>query len=250
MQSRERFHTGIEASQANLEGRYITRHSLVESLMFLGLCPESLRNKTVLNFGCGSTNFDKELKEGGIDCRMVNLDLVFDPWDGLELNRYLLAMPLHVFSHFFGPESKMHMPAVRLKRQIAGIEDRVIIQNNGRRLPFADETFEKVLAFWSTYQIPYKAKETVYEELMRVSDSLHLAPIFGVDLDFLLPLADKMGFGITGCWHMFPWENVDQTIYPPTLPHLARDAKTANVLLYKGISAFGAGVISLQRENS
>jgi len=185
---------------ANLEGAIVTGRKWGDYQAMLGIKPELLENETVLNFGSGSSNIGKTLKAKGTKCRVVDLDLKYDPWQNSENPlRLLAAIPVVLYQKWFNPEGETKQKLVNLKRNIAETKGRRFIQGNGRTLPFPDKTFDHVLALWSTYQIPPEARETVYRELMRVGKILHLGPIFKNDYDLLSKLAAEQDFEIVAC---------------------------------------------------
>ena len=162
--------------------------------------PEALKDKTVLDFGSGSSNIGGQLKGKKIDSKVIDVDLKFDPTTGSYYKVLAdLAIPVEWLSKLFKSRPDIQDQLVKLKRKIAGTEGRKFLQANGRALPFADQSFDYVLALWSTYQIPEEAKETVYRELMRVGKILHFGPIFQKDFDLISKLAPELGYEIVAC---------------------------------------------------
>ena len=183
-----------------LEGAIVTGNSWIRYESMLGIKPEALKNKTIINFGSGASNIGKDLKDKQIDCSVVDLDLKYDPWKNSENPfRLFAALPVHLYLKYFNLKDETRQKLVNLKGKIAGTEGRNFVQGDGRALPFPDEAFDYVLALWSTYQIPSEAKESVYKELMRVGKILHLDPIFKNDYDLLSKLAAEQGYEIVAC---------------------------------------------------
>ncbi|MCL5438533.1 MAG: hypothetical protein M1268_00915, partial [Patescibacteria group bacterium] len=63
---------------SSLEGAITTarRWKRYESRLFIS--PEALRNETVLNFGCGGSNIGEALREKGVNCNVVDVDLRYN----------------------------------------------------------------------------------------------------------------------------------------------------------------------------
>lgn len=125
----------------------------------LGINPEILINKNVLNFGSGSSNIKKKLHDKDIKCNVINFDLNSNETETKNLS---------------------------------------FIQGNGLKLPFKDNVFDFVLALWSTYQV-LDDKKSLYQELMRVGEILHIGPIFKNDFFSLKEAAKKKNFNIIIC---------------------------------------------------
>lgn len=172
---------------SSLEGAITTarRWKRYESRLFIS--PEALRNETVLNFGCGGSNIGEALREKGVNCNVVDVDL-----------RYNSKSPLTSVSVLLDTKSFLNplMKTFNLKGEAWG---RQFVQADGRHLPFRDQAFDHVLALWSTYQIPKDAKEKVYAELMRVGNVLHIAPIFKIDFEILQRLVNEQNYEIVVC---------------------------------------------------
>lgn len=199
--------TGIKSPShktRSFEGAIITGRGWSAYENVLGISPEALRGETVLNFGAGASHLERDLARKGINCKMVDLDLKFAPWRNNLINEFKLMVyfPVHLsylVSRFLNPPGDVKKKLFKLEKKVLDMEDRNFIQGNGRALPFPEQTFNHVLALWSTDQIPEEAKETVYRELMRVGKTLHLGPIFGKDYNILVQLASELGYEIVAC---------------------------------------------------
>ncbi|NMB56712.1 class I SAM-dependent methyltransferase [Candidatus Beckwithbacteria bacterium] len=138
-----------------------------------------------------------KLQESNVDANIVDLDLKFDPVGGNFAVPIVKAID-YVRSKL-DQSGKPYEKLTKARRYVGGIEDRKFIQGDGRNLPFADETFDMSMALWSTYQIPDGAKESVFREIMRVSNTIHLGPIFKKDYELLQSLAEELNFEIVVC---------------------------------------------------
>lgn len=199
----EIFSTRPASKTPDFEGKHITGREWVQYKLTLGISSETLQGKKVLNFGSGGSNIGEELKKEGIVSQVVDLDLKFDPIGVDPYYRphpfkFILAhyanVPLKIFKH-----GKIHDKLVNIRRQFSGTDGRTFVQGDGRSLPFPDRAFDYVLAFASTYQIYYEAKEKVYRELMRVGKILHLGPIYKIDFNILQKLAEELGYEVVAC---------------------------------------------------
>lgn len=188
----------------SFEGAVITGRGWNAYENVLGISPEALKGETVLNFGAGASHLGRDLARKGINCEVIDLDLKFAPWRNSLMNEFRLMayFPVHLshlVSRFLNSQGEVRKKLFKLEKKVLDLEDRNFIQGNGRALPFPDQTFNHVLALWSTYQIPEEAKETVYRELMRVGKTLHMGPIFGKDYNILVQLASELGYEIVAC---------------------------------------------------
>lgn len=173
-----------------VEGLIVTARSWRAYQEGLGIKPEALNDKSVLNLGSGGSNIGKALERQNVHCRVTDLDLEYDPTGNL-FGRLLT----------FTDKPAKHKLA-NFRRKIFGTEGRKFVQGNARDLPFQDGQFDYVLALRSTYQIPLEAKRNVYRELMRVGRILHLGPIFESDYSLLLELAKEENFEVVACQPM------------------------------------------------
>lgn len=184
------------SEMAGIEGSIISGRDWETYQMEMGIRTNALAGEKVLNFGAGGSNIGQELNQLGINCRVVDADLKFDPYDNIK---GLLIAPISLLLRGFNEPGKLRQKLVNLKRRIAGTEGRSIIQADGRALPFLDQSFDRVLASWSTYQIPQEAKAGVFKELMRVGRLIHIGPIFRKDYVLLSKIAPGCGFEIAAC---------------------------------------------------
>jgi len=193
---------GLGPSLESLEGKIISNFGLGEYGLHLCFKPEALEGKMILNFGCGGSNIDRDLRRKEIKADVIDLDLVFDSVSS-DLTKAWLTSGIKFLAGHVDEDSSIYEKLVRIRRKIARITGRNFIQGDGRALPFADRTFDTILAHYSTYQIPGQFKKPVYRELLRVGDTLHSGPIFGQDFDALKPLAQELNFEIIVC-HSLP----------------------------------------------
>lgn len=198
---KKEIHTNRQISKTTgWEGEIISGNNWSYYENMLDINASVLENKKILNFGCGSSNISKDLKNKGIKCDIVDLDFKNDPWTGMDNPlKEFTAAPFDIYVKLFKPKGETRQKLVNLKRKIAGTEDRTFVQGNGRRLPFNDQSFDYVLALWSTYQIPTEESETVFRELMRVGKILHISPIFKKDYEILTALAEEQNFHLISC---------------------------------------------------
>lgn len=190
----------ISRKSLERESLLVESRNLGEYVFNLRFEPEVLTGQKVLNFGSGGSHIGKELKRKRVNADIVELDLKFDP--GNIWTMWLVA-PIRLLESHIDSGSDLHEKLVNIRKQLALIKGRDFVQGDGRALPFPDRTFDTVLAHYSTYQIPNKAKRAVYRELLRVGDILHCGPIFKPDYEVLQELAEEMGFEIVVC-HPFP----------------------------------------------
>jgi hypothetical protein len=189
-----------EANRHAIEARIVTGRGFEWYEEMLGISPEALRNKDILNFGAGASNIERDLQKKRIPCNVVDVDIKYDPWETSENPFRLFAnIPIMLYLKYIRISSEIRKKIVELKRSIAATRDRKFVQGDGRDLPFPSESFDTVLALWSTYQIPHSSKETVYRELMRVGKRLHIGPIPKLDYDLLVKLANEMSYEIVAC---------------------------------------------------
>lgn len=190
----------VESSRDNksgIEGKIITRRSLSKYERALQFKRELLRDKTILNFGCGGTNLHLQLKKEKINANVIDLDIQFNPIGSYSV--IFIVKTIDYLKSKINKTSKFYTSLTDFKKYVEHIEERKIIQGDGRNLPFADKTFDISLALWSTYQIPDEAKKQVFKELMRTSNIIHIGPIFKKDYTQLIDLSEEMKFNIVIC---------------------------------------------------
>ena len=182
----------------SLEGSFITSRFLTQYEGLLQFSAELLKNQNVLNFGCGGSHLGKELKKRKIPCNVVDVDL------HVVREGKLSSVWLRLVESFIGEKlfERESIVDEQDNRKPAVVNGRNLVLADGRTLPFRDRTFDTVLALSSTYQVPEDAKELVFRELMRVSNIIHCAPIFGNDFRILESLAKKENFDIIVCHPM------------------------------------------------
>lgn len=163
----------------------------------LGIAPEALTDKIVLNFGSGGSNIDSDLKIKGVNCNVVNLDLRFDP-PGMPNNLFdfYVAFKNELSLRLLKPNSVEREQLVSKKRRALNTEGRIIVQGNGRALPFPDKAFDYILALESINYLPGNAQRIVFEELMRVGNILHLSPVSQNAYEILSETAARCGYEI------------------------------------------------------
>lgn len=192
----------LDRAPESVEGKIISNFGLGEYGLHLCFKPEALEGKMILNFGCGGSNIGRDLRRKEIKADVIDLDLVLDSVSG-DLTTVWLTSGIKFLAGYVNKDSPIYEKLVRIRRKIARTTGRNFIQGDGRALPFADRTFDTILAHYSTYQIPTQFKRPVYRELLRVGDILHCGPIFGEDFDVLKPLAQELNFEIIVC-HPLP----------------------------------------------
>ena len=166
---------GINISDKRiLEGEVITGRPLADYQAQLDFKHKLLEGKKVLNFGAGNSLLEDDLRRKGVASTVVDVDISIDAASAYKI---------------ISPD----------ERTISAFADRKFAQADGRKLPFKDRSFDYVLALWSTYQIPPDAKKQVYGELMRVGDTLHVAPVFKRDYDVFRNMTFSSGFEIVSC---------------------------------------------------
>lgn|SRR3989338_3443170 len=153
------------------ESEIVTAHSLKEYEKLLRFNGKLLEGQNVLNFGCGGSFIESDLKKSGISSTVVDVDLKFNPLSFSE----------------------------KFKRIINKGSQRNFAQTDGKSLPFADSSFDTTLAFFTTYQIPQDKRKQVFRELLRVSNNVFIGPIFSQDYKDLLQLSEEMGYDIIYC---------------------------------------------------
>lgn len=157
---RPRWKLQITRGREGLESDIVKARSLTDYERQLGFTRGLLKDQIVLNFGCGGSNIGQELELLGISSQIVDVDLAFHPREG--------------------------------RNNKSGLR----IQADGRKLPFPDATFETTLALFSTYQVPEDSKRQVLDELLRVSNTLHVSPVLKSEYHIMRALAAEHGFDI------------------------------------------------------
>lgn len=264
-------------SSRNLECASVMGRDWVEYKTVLGIKPDALRDKRVLNFGSGSSNIGRELKSRKNGGRVVDFDLIHDPWEHTDPwetieNAYRFStIPLiQLYLEYFNPQGKERQGLVNLKRQVAGTEGRDFVQGNGVKLPFKDDAFDYVIAFWSTYQPPLEDRGAIYEEFMRVGKIIHISPIFKNDYKLLSKLAeekdyeivaslplDEVGFSFSsdedyGSYvrKVAPWHRIGVPYrYEPIIKTQQIMGRDGNIREASSVSGDGGNTIVLRRNN-
>lgn len=179
------------------EARLTTSRKISSYEKQLRFSRELLRNKTVLNLGCGGSNIKQDLTEDQIQTNVVELDLKFNPGNS---NLAAIAEITEYIKSKLSADNRLYKLAKKIRESVdKNIKNRDFTQANGRFLPFAKETFDFCMALWSTYQVPDDSKEAVFREMMRVSNIIHLGPIFKKDYNYLTHLSEKLCFDIVIC---------------------------------------------------
>lgn len=191
----------LEATNVpSLEGAIISGRGLTAYEHALGFHAELLRGGTVLNFGPGLTHLEQQLGERGIPATVVNLDVIKElSISAHDAVRYGATLTLDVYAGLMEKFGKDTTKLRALQKSFVGVKDKTFVQYDGRKIPFADGSFDHVLALWSTYQIPAEQREPVFRELMRVGNHIHIGPIGKVDFPILLRLAQTQGFDVVAC---------------------------------------------------
>lgn len=184
-----------EIKENNLEGRFIRSRSLWEYENLLQFNARLLKNQNILNFGCGGSHLGKELRKMKIPCNVVDVDLHVVR-EGKVSSVWLRLVESFIGAKLFKRESIVDNQD---NRKLAVADGRNLILADGRQLPFKDRAFDTVLALSATYQVPEDSKKLVFRELMRVSNIIHCAPIFGNDFRILEFLAKEENFDIIVC---------------------------------------------------
>jgi len=159
----------------------------------LGFDARILGGQIVLNFGSGNAYLERELNKRKISATVIEMDLLKPD----DIPPVYTALQSIKETHLF------YSSASWLLKHF-GVHGRKFIKGDGRHIPFGNGQFTTCLAEWSTYQVPNKDKVVVYKELLRISDRLHIAPIWGKDFDALQQAIDaKKEHEIVLCQ---PWE--------------------------------------------
>jgi hypothetical protein len=167
--------------------RLITTARGLDSYCYdLGIAKELLATGKVLNVGCGASNIDKEMPE--VNQGVVNIDIQHDPYFSI-MHKPIRSIAAKLAT-VFAPKNYI------LKRKLGGIEGRTLAQADMLNLPFAENQFDFVIAYWSTYQLPIEKRVEAYKEIIRVGKRIHIAPIFKVDLNSLLSMRKDLDFTI------------------------------------------------------
>lgn len=181
------------------EGKIVTGRNISAYEVCLRFEKSVLKDKKVLNFGCGGSNLRQELKNKRVSSNVVDLDLVFDPVDKSSLLFRCISGVVDHVRRKVGVDSPTYYRAHKIRKFLCRTRERNFAQGDGRNLPFPDKTFDVTLALQSTYQIPLEAKQDVFKELLRVSDIMHLGPIFKKDFDLLNSLLPETNHEIVCC---------------------------------------------------
>ncbi len=255
---------GTDASQVpKLEGLITSGNRLEAYENSLGFSAELLDGQRVLNFGCGASNIGQELELQGLSSRVVDVDLQSD----LSITpdqpiRWILSLPIRGLMRVVDTSHPLYKKLVTVNRYLSGTDGRTFVQADGRSLPFADDTFGTVLALWSTYQIPLEARKQVYRELMRMGEYVHIAPVFQVDYDMLVELANECDFEIVAShrvsWRDLPFRFKNKEDYQKYIDGVSyeerverptvRDSKVKITLLGRSANGEGGHVMVLRRK--
>lgn len=156
--------------------------------------PALLEGQNVINFGSGGSHIGKELEKNKVSSRVVDVDVQIT-----GVGRFFWR--LRVIGNFLGIDDKSRLGKKlnSMHAKSACKEGRNFIRADGRSLPFKDKAFDTVLALASTYQIPYRDRETVFRELMRVGNTIHCGPIYESDFRILRRLSEESNFDIIAC---------------------------------------------------
>lgn len=183
-----------EPTVKSLEGKILTGRSLKTYARRLHFSPDILTGQNVLNFGSGGSNIGKDLSKEGISSNVVDLDMQI-----VGSGKFLSWMKRVEVLVGLSKDSSISRKLTNMHANSSKKDDRKFIQANGRSLPFADRSFDTVLALWSTYQIPDQDKAQVFGELMRVGNIVHCGPITSKDFDVVNNLCQDNGFDIIAC---------------------------------------------------
>ncbi len=194
----------IESSKVpqpkSLEGEIVTGRGLKTYERILGFNAELLAGETVLNFGPGLTHLEQQLGERGVASTVVNLDIIKEPLISThDVVRYGATMTLDLYRRLMEKFGADTAKVRELQRRFKGVKDKTFVQYDGRKIPFADGSFDHVLALWSTYQIQRGEREGVHRELLRVGRHIHIGPIGKHDFHVLTQLAQTQGFDVVAC---------------------------------------------------
>ena len=146
----------------------------------------------------------RAIGRAGIASTVVNLDVIKEPLISThDVVRYGATLSLDVYRRLLEKFGADTAKVQELQRRFKGIKDKTFVQYDGRKIPFADGSFDHVLALWSTYQIPRGERAEVFRELMRVGKHIHIGPIGKVDFTMLMQLAQTQGFDVVACESMY-----------------------------------------------
>ncbi len=108
------FRKGVANETIDLEGAIVTPRHLSSYETDLGINLELLSGERVLNFGSGNSDIGKDLKDKGVDCQVVDLDLVAGGEDRNNLvqgDGRALPFPDQSFDHVLGLWSTYQIPS-------------------------------------------------------------------------------------------------------------------------------------------
>jgi len=144
--------------------------------------PELLQDKKILNLGSGSSNLGRDLEKNKVDCEVVDLDFIFDPYLNKALKPVRTKISQLINRYMTGEKKR------KMIRKVMGTEGRDVLQGDMVALPFSDRSFDFIFALHSTYQLPSEKKKLVFEEMMRVANAIHISPILKEDIYFFIEL--------------------------------------------------------------
>ncbi len=79
-----------------------------------------------------------------------------------------------------------------------GIDGRKFIQGDGTKIEYPDNYFDFTFVSWVLHQIPFENQEQVLKELMRVSKSIIMSPVWDNRLRYIKEIAQEMDYEICG----------------------------------------------------
>ena len=146
--------------------------------------PELLQDKKILNLGSGSSNLGRDLEKSKVGCEVVDLDFNFDPYLSKALKPVRTKVSQLINRYMTGEKKRKTI------RKVMGTEGRDMLQGDMVALPFPDHSFDFIFALHSTYQLPSEKKKLVFEEMMRVANTIHISPVLKEDIHFFIELLE------------------------------------------------------------
>jgi hypothetical protein len=131
----------------------------------LGFKRGDLEGHKVLNFGSGGSNIGKELKASGVNCEIVDVDILPNPHSVHDENftpkEYVSRRATLVRKIREDAEGQLLLkPIEEYENKLLGIDGRNFIQLDGSgKLPFKDGFFDDVFVSWVFHQIPEFERE-------------------------------------------------------------------------------------------